>query len=469
MANERAPVVATASARAAGSQAQPPADRHPSSARPRADGARATPEERRAKLPPGTDDTGTAEPSDGRGAGDGSVPPGYTTGRGTPVTPDARADGTGGADDDGDGQAAGDEPAGHPAREDDQKPAASLAQRAAATVRGHAVDAGRVAARAMSNAWRDRVLGLAAEAGFWQLLSLPPLLLTLLGSIGYIGDAIGSNAVNSIRNSLLRGADDLLTDEVVNDVVRPTVDQILTHGRPDVISIGFVLALWTGSTAMATYVNTITIAYGQRDLRSAVRSRLLALRLFLVQVLTGVILLPALVLGPDLLAELLRAKRHPVVKVLLELAFWPVVAVLALAVLTSLYHQALPRRRPWRRALPGALFALVGWLIGSYLLRLYVERVFGNELIYGSLAAPAAALLFFYITALAVLLGAELNAALDQRRPGAVVTGTTASAAGPGNAAGAGDAAGSGNAGGTANTGSAGPGSQYVQDDASEG
>ena len=273
----------------------------------------------------------------------------------------------------------------------------------------------------MSNAWRDRVLGLAAEAGFWQLLSLPPLLLTLLGSIGYIGDAIGSNAVNSIRNSLLRGADDLLTAQVVDDVVRPTVDQILTHGRPDIISIGFVLSLWTGSTAMATYVNTITIAYGQRDLRSAVRSRLLALRLFIVQVLTGIVLLPALVLGPDLLAELLRAKRHPVVEVFLRQAFWPAVAVLALAVLTSLYHQALPQRRPWRRALPVGLFALVGWFVGSYLLRLYLERVFGNELIYGSLAAPAAALLFFYITALAVLLGAELNAALDQRHPGAPI------------------------------------------------
>ncbi|WP_232304126.1 YihY/virulence factor BrkB family protein [Pseudofrankia sp. DC12] len=311
------------------------------------------------------------------------------------------------------------EPADRPEHSRDAAPAVPLARRVVAAARLHATDAGRVAARAMSNAWRDRVLGLAAEAGFWQLLSLPPLLLALLGSIGYLGDALGSDAVNSIRNSLLRGADDLLTADVVDDVVRPTVDQILTHGRPDVISIGFVLSLWTGSTAMATFVNTITIAYGQRDLRSAVRSRIVALRLFIVQVITGIVLLPALVLGPGLLADLLRAKHHPTIEVLLKSAFWPVVAVVALTVLTSLYHQALPQRRPWRRALPGAVFALVGWLIGSYLLRLYLERVFGNELVYGSLAAPAAALLFFYITGLAVLLGAELNAALDQRRPGA--------------------------------------------------
>ncbi|MDT3443059.1 MULTISPECIES: YihY/virulence factor BrkB family protein [unclassified Pseudofrankia] len=311
-----------------------------------------------------------------------------------------------------DGEGAGGGPSKR-ARRSADKPAARKApvRRLAAGARA----ALRVAGRAASNAWRDRVLGLAAEAGFWQLLSLPPLLLALLGTIGYIADAVGSDAVNSIRASLLKGASDLLTPEVVDNVVGPTVDQILSRGRPDVISIGFVLSLWTGSTAMATYVNTITIAYGQRDLRSAVRSRLVALRLYIAQVLTGVIILPALVLGPGLLANLFRANRHPVVKMLLEQVFWPAVGLLALAMLTSLYHQSLPQRRPWLSALPGAVFALLGWLLGSYLLRLYLELVFGNELVYGSLAAPVAALLFFYITALAVLLGAELNAALDKR------------------------------------------------------
>ena len=64
---------------------------------------------------------------------------------------------------------------------------------------------------------------------------------------------------------------------------------MLTGGRPDVISIGFVLALWAGSSATATFVNTITIAYGMRDLRGPIRSRLLALWLFLGSVLIGVV------------------------------------------------------------------------------------------------------------------------------------------------------------------------------------
>ncbi|WP_261568664.1 YihY/virulence factor BrkB family protein, partial [Frankia gtarii] len=273
----------------------------------------------------------------------------------------------------------------------------------------------RLARTTLANAWRHRVLGLAAEAGFWQLLSLPPLLLSLLGALGYVADAIGGGALSSIRDSILRGAGDLLTESVVDDAVRPTVDEILSRGRPDVISIGFVLSLWTGSTAMATFVNTITIAYGQRDLRSAVRSRLVALWLFLAQLTSGVIILPALILGPGMISRILDADRHPLVDHLLTLLFWPVVGLVALTMLTSLYHLSLPVRRPWWRALPGATLALVCWLVGSYLLRLYLEIVFSHELVYGSLGAPVAALLFFYITALAVLFGAELNAALDEQ------------------------------------------------------
>lgn len=267
-------------------------------------------------------------------------------------------------------------------------------------------------------AWQDRVLGLAAEAGFWQLLSLPPLLLAVLGTIGYLGDALGSSAVGRVEASLLHAAAKILTPSVVDDVVRPTVDEVLRRGRADVISVGFLVSLWTGSTAMSTYVNTITIAYGLRAHRSAVRSRILALKLYLAQVASGVVLIPALVLGPALLQRVLHAHQHPVVHTLVTVLYWPVVTVLSLGMLTTLYHLSVPARLPWRRALPGAVFAVALWVVGSYLLRLYLRLVFGDALVYGSLAAPVAVLLFFYVTALAVLLGAELNATVDLlRRP----------------------------------------------------
>ncbi len=270
--------------------------------------------------------------------------------------------------------------------------------------------------RTLKKAWGDRILGLAAEAGFWQLLSLPPLILAVFGTIGYIGDALSPDLAKTIEDSLVDASSRILTASTITNSVQPTIEEVLRNGRPDVISVGFLLSLWSGSTAMSTYVNTITIAYGERDARGAIRSRLLALRLYFAQVLTGVALLPALVLGPTLINRLLENRTDRWVRHLVSYTYWPLVAVLSLSILTSLYHLSVPHRRPWRRALPGALLAMVIWLVGCSGLRYYVAAVFNKAIVYGTLAAPVAVLLFFYITAFAVLLGAEFNATLDQAR-----------------------------------------------------
>ena len=270
----------------------------------------------------------------------------------------------------------------------------------------------RLAVRTLSKAWQDRILGLSAEAAFWQLLSLVPLMLAMLGLLGYFSGAIGADGITHIEHSLLRAAGRVLTPHTVDQVVRPTLEKVLRQGRADVVSVGFLISLWSGSSSMATFVNTITIAYGMRDQRSAVRSRLLALGLYLAAIVVIVILLPALVLGPGVLDRLL----HGDARTLIHFLYWPIIGAVSLAGLATLYHLSVPIRPPWRRALPGALLAAVVWIAGSFLLRFYVGSLAGRTLLYGSLAAPVAILLFFYVTALAVLLGAELNASIDQLR-----------------------------------------------------
>src|ERR1700712_2734508 len=69
--------------------------------------------------------------------------------------------------------------------------------------------------RTLARAWKDRVLGLAAEAGFWQLLSLPPLLLAVLGTLGYFGSITGHNTTDRIEHTILQAAGHLLTSDTV--------------------------------------------------------------------------------------------------------------------------------------------------------------------------------------------------------------------------------------------------------------
>jgi membrane protein len=272
----------------------------------------------------------------------------------------------------------------------------------------------RLVSAAVRAAWHDRVLGLAAEAGFWQLLSLPSAILAILGTIGFFNGPLGADNLNHLQHSIDHGLGRVIVPSAVQSTIAPALHRILFGGRLDVVSISFIVSLWTGSSAMATYVNTITIAYGQRHARGAVRSRLLALRLYVGFVVASILLLPLLVLGPGDLVSLFPDRWHHAVHLVVAIGYWPVVVLISLALLATLYHLALPIRRPWRRALPGALVAGLLWLIGSVLLRAWLEWAFRRTATYGPLSAPVAVLLFLYLTALAILFGAEINAEIDK-------------------------------------------------------
>jgi membrane protein len=269
----------------------------------------------------------------------------------------------------------------------------------------------------VAKAWDDRVLGLSAEAAFWQLLSLAPLFLGLLGSIGYLSGFLGETTINQVEASLLDASRRAFAPSVVDQIIAPTIDEVLRRGRADVVSVGFLLALWAGSSATATFVNTVTIAYGMRDLRGAVQSRLLALGLYLLTVVIGIVLLPVMVIGPGRLLRFFPRSARGDVQTVIQATYWPLVAVLLLVGLVTFYHLAPPRRLPWRRGLPGAALAALVFVGGTFGLRTYINFVVDSGLTYGALAAPIGALLFFYILALAVLLGAEFNATIEQTWP----------------------------------------------------
>jgi membrane protein len=271
--------------------------------------------------------------------------------------------------------------------------------------------------RAAIAAWQDRVLGLSAEAAFWQLLSLPSLFIAVVATLGYVSRWFGVETPERIELRIETTMNRAFSTQVVDQVIHPMLHEVLFNGRADVISFGFILALWAGSSATATFVNTISIAYDMRDLRGPLRSRLLALWLFLGSVLLGVIVLPMLVLGPGLLTRTFPNNLRHVASEVISAAYYPTVVLLLLAGLATLYHLAPPRRLPWHRGLPGALVAIVIFLAGSAGLRAYIRFILDHNHAYGTLASPIAALLFFFLLAFGVLFGAEFNAAIEHISP----------------------------------------------------
>ncbi|GAB2807024.1 hypothetical protein GCM10027176_10070 [Actinoallomurus bryophytorum] len=271
--------------------------------------------------------------------------------------------------------------------------------------------------RTVAQSWSDRVLGLAAEAGFWALLSLTPLLLVLVATIGYLTPLFGADVATEAEARILAAAGHVLAPSAVEEIIKPVLTDVLRHGRSGIISLGFVMALWTGSAAMNTYVNAITIAYGMRDVRSAVHARVLAFTLYLGALVTGTITLPLLIAAPGWIIAATPGRAHGALTPVVSYGYWPVLILICTGLLVTLYHLAVPVRGRWSRELPGAVVAMLLWLAGSLLLRLFLTTAIAHNPAYGVLAAPAAALLFLYVTALAVLLGAELNAQISRPRP----------------------------------------------------
>jgi membrane protein len=259
---------------------------------------------------------------------------------------------------------------------------------------------------------RYRVTGLASEAGFFALLSLPPLVLGLFGGLGYVADAIGEDNVALVKRSINDYAARFLTPDVIDSTLGPTMSDVLNDGRFDLISLGFVISLWSGSRALNVFVDTISIMYGQSGVRGIVQTRALSFTLYVLALVVGIITIPLVLLGPTLIGEILPKGWDWLI-----LLYWPLVTLLTVGGLTSLYHISTPRRSPWLRDAPGAALTLVIWLIASFVVRGQIAASLGGTSIYGPLSAPIVLLIWLYALAIAVLIGAAFNASVRELWP----------------------------------------------------
>ncbi|WP_422745198.1 YihY/virulence factor BrkB family protein [Mycobacterium sp. WMMD1722] len=260
-----------------------------------------------------------------------------------------------------------------------------------------------------------RITGLAAEAALYTLISLPALLLAVVGSLGFVAELAGPDGVQSLRRLVLVPPKPFLSDATYA-AYEGTVATLLAQTRGGVVSLSILVSVWTGSRAVGRYLETITIAYGFEP-RSIWRQRALALGLTVGGLLATIAVLPPLVAGPKLVRWLTPDAVADTTLRGLNLLFWPAIVVFLVTGLATLYHLGVPWKTPWRRDLPGAILAMVIWLVASAGLRAYLSFFVSNGGIYQQLALPIAVVLWLYITAIAVLLGAEFNAGIERLWP----------------------------------------------------
>jgi membrane protein len=275
----------------------------------------------------------------------------------------------------------------------------------------------RLLTRTLGKAWEGNIFSEAAEAAFWQTLSLPPLLLGLLGALGFIGEWFGQDVVAAVHDRIIGFCRTVFSANAVHDIIEPTVNSILTVGKGEIVSVGFLISLWAGSSAMSSFVDAITVAHDQYGVRNDVWQRIFALLLYLCGLVILVVGLPLLAIGPDLLPEFFPTDWRPTVTSWVSALYFPTLGVMITLALTTLYKLALPRKLPWHRGLPGAVLAMVVFLLSSVGLRIYLNWITKTGYTYGALAAPIAFLLLMFFIGLAVVGGAYFNSAIQELWP----------------------------------------------------
>jgi membrane protein len=267
--------------------------------------------------------------------------------------------------------------------------------------------------RTLSKSWDDSIFSESAQAAFWCALSLPPLLLGMLGSLAYVAPLFGPETLPAIQEQLVSTAARFFSSNVVNEIIEPTVQDIVKGARGEVVSIGFVISLWAGSSAISSFVDSVVEAHDQTPLRHPVRQRFYALGLYVVGLASAIAAAPLVALGPRKIAKHLPDSWDNV----LAFGYYPVLILTLLFGVTILYRVALPKPLPTQRLVLGSLLATVVFLLATLGLRVYLTWITSTGYTYGALATPIAFLLFAFFLGFAIMMGAELNAAVEEEWP----------------------------------------------------
>lgn len=273
----------------------------------------------------------------------------------------------------------------------------------------------------MRDSLADRVPGLAAEATLFILISLPALLLVVLGSLGFVAGTLGPSGSEQLDRLVFEAPRTFMSSATFASY-ESVAQQVLDTGRADVVGIGALLALWTGSRATSRVLETLVIAYDIESPRPGWRRRLLALGLTIGALLGAVAVLPLLVFGPRLVEYVMPDGVASATLTVLSVAFWPALGLLVMVGLTTMYHVGVPWHTPWLRDLPGAVLAMAMWFLAAAGLRTYlaVSSLGSDEAgsaVYRQLGTPIAVVLWLYVSLIAVLLGAEFNSEIERKWP----------------------------------------------------
>jgi membrane protein len=267
----------------------------------------------------------------------------------------------------------------------------------------------------------DNVPMMASALAYSAFFAIPSALLLLLGVFTLVADeSTITHLVNRLTEIAPSDAAQLFGDSLRHLSQRASTGITLTL-------VGLGLALWSASSAMSTVISALNVAYDRDDSRGFIRSRLVALAMAIF--VGGAALLAGglLIMGPHLQAWLGSAlDARGAVELVWWIGQWPIlVGAFLFAFAVVLYLGPDVEHRRWQLVSPGAVVAVVVWLVVSGVFSYYTAHFGTYDKTWGTLGAVIVTLIWLWLAGLSLLFGGELNAETERRRGGTPRRGTT--------------------------------------------
>jgi membrane protein len=265
--------------------------------------------------------------------------------------------------------------------------------------------------RALTNASRDHVTSIAAALAYYAFLAIPSALLVAVGIFGLVA---GPDTVNALVDKL-----GTIMPREATDLVSESLDRLTQRqaSATALVGIGGVLAVWAVGSAMQNVMWALNTVFGQDETRGFVRRRLVAWAMALFALVGFALAFGLLVLGSALSSWIGNAVNEKgLVTAVWWTAQWPLLIFGLLLAYAGILSLGPNVRRRWRLVSFGSLVAVVVWLLASSVFAVYVSQFGSYNKTWGVLAAVVVLLTWLWLSAVALLLGAEIEAEAEGRR-----------------------------------------------------
>jgi len=267
-----------------------------------------------------------------------------------------------------------------------------------------------LARRTYNEVLADNCLGLAAQLAYYFFLALFPALLFLVAIVSFVPIA---GLLDAITANLARVA----PSEVLS-IIQDQILKIAHEENGGLLTLGMLGTIWSTSSGVNAIIETLNQAYDIQEGRPWWKVKAIALALTIALAVFIVIAFTLVLVGPTL-AEKVAVWAHvgPAFAWTWKILQWPVVFMLVTLAVALIYYYAPDAVQEWVWITPGSIVATTLWLAISLVFKFYVAHFTSYNATYGAIGGVIVLMLWFYLSALAVLLGAELNAEIEHASP----------------------------------------------------